>query len=192
MTTSRFQDHRSSRSHTGHSLILTSTWWHVCSWWATLVTSSLSSSLHNTGGLLPWTPPASTLILHISQSGLCLTLYDGQAFSAVSSHQLELKVWKVMCKMELFYSHKLLSISCYLNLAQRSGRILGCAIFSKCPMIKPMFLHSMCIGEIRSLAKFQVSSFNDLAWPPLLWIDLDIEKVIWNDLKVEFLTLSPS
>ena len=85
--------------------------------------SSLSSSLHNTGGLLPWTPPASTLILHISQSGLCLTLYDGQAFSAVSSHQLELKVWKVMCKMELFYSHKLLSISCYLNLAQRSGRM---------------------------------------------------------------------
>ena len=123
MTTSRFQDHRSSRSHTGHSLILTSTWWHVCSWWATLVTSSLSSSLHNTGGLLPWTPPASTLALHISQSGLCLTLYDGQAFSAVSSHQLELKVWKVMCKMELFYSHKLLSISCYLNLAQRSGRM---------------------------------------------------------------------
>ena len=78
--------------------------------------SSLSSSLHNTGGLLPWTPPASTLALHISQSGLCLTLYDGQAFSAVSSHQLELKVWKVMCKMESIYSHKLLSSSCYLNL----------------------------------------------------------------------------
>ena len=141
-------------------MVLTSKWWHVCSWWATLVTSLLPlHGLHH--------PPASTLALHISQSGLCLTLYDGQAFSVVSSHQLELKVWKVMCKMELFYSHKLLSISCYLNLAQRSGCILGCAIFSKCPMIKPMFLHSMCIGEIRSHAKFQVSSFKDLAWPPL-------------------------
>ena len=92
----------------------------------------------NTGHLLPlllitqhWRSVAmDSTSLHtrtphhdISQSGLCLTLNDGQAFSAVSSHQLELKVWKVMCKMELFYSHKLLSISCYLNLAQRSGRM---------------------------------------------------------------------
>ena len=48
-----------------------------------------------------------------------------------------------------------------------SDFILGCTIFSKCSQIKPTFLHSMCIGEIRSHAKFQVSSFNDLAWPPL-------------------------
>ena len=45
--------------------------------------------------------------------------------------------------------------------------LLGCTIFSKCSQIKPTFLHSMCIGEIWSHAKFQVSSFNDLAWPPL-------------------------
>ena len=44
---------------------------------------------------------------------------------------------------------------------------LGCTFFSKCSQIKPTFLHSMCIGEIWSHAKFQVSSFNDLAWPPL-------------------------
>ena len=45
--------------------------------------------------------------------------------------------------------------------------ILGCTIFSECSQIKPTFLHSMCIGEIRSHAKFQVSSFKDLSWPPL-------------------------
>ena len=45
--------------------------------------------------------------------------------------------------------------------------VLGCTIFSKCSHIKPMFLHSMCISEIRSHAKFQVSSFKDLTWPPL-------------------------
>ena len=46
---------------------------------------------------------------------------------------------------------------------------LGCTIFSKRSQIKPTFLHSMCmcIVEIRSHAKFQVSSFKDLSWPPL-------------------------
>ena len=50
----------------------------------------------------------------------------------------------------------------------KNGRyLLGCTIFSKCSQIKPTFLHSMCIAEIRSHAKFQVSSFKDLTWPPL-------------------------
>ena len=104
---------------TGHSLVLTSIWWHVCSWWATLVTSLLPFLLitqHWRSVAMDSTSLHTRTPHHdISQSGLCLTLNDGQAFSAVSSHQLELKVWKVMCKMESFYSHKLLSSSCYLN-----------------------------------------------------------------------------
>ena len=61
------------------------------------------------------------------------------------------------------------SYSCRISIYAmiESGRVLGCTIFSKCSQIKPTFLHSMCIGEIRSHAKFQVSSFKDLAWPPL-------------------------
>ena len=33
------------------------------------------------------------------------------------------------------------------------GLAVGCTIFSKCSQIKPMFLHSVCISEIRSHAK---------------------------------------
>ena len=39
--------------------------------------------------------------------------------------------------------------------------------FSKSSQIEPLFLYSMCMGEIRSHAKFQVSSFNILEWQPL-------------------------
>ena len=56
----------------------------------------------------------------------------------------------------------------YIRLFQADNvYVLGCTIFSKYSQIKPIFLHSMCIGEIRSHAKFQVSSFKDLTWPPL-------------------------
>ena len=62
--------------------------------------------------------------------------------------------------------------------------VLGWANFSKSSQIVPFFLYSMCMGKIRSHAKFQVSSFNIL--------NIDIEKVIQNDLKVVLLTLPPS
>ena len=38
------------------------------------------------------------------------------------------------------------------------GLAVGCTIFSKCSQIKPMFLHSMSIGEIRSHAKYQATT----------------------------------
>ena len=45
--------------------------------------------------------------------------------------------------------------------------LLGWANFSKSSQIEPLFLYSMCMGKIRSHAKFQVSSFNILKWQPL-------------------------
>ena len=45
--------------------------------------------------------------------------------------------------------------------------VLGWANFSKSSQIEPLFLYSMCMGKIRSHAKFQVSSFNILKWQPL-------------------------
>ena len=48
----------------------------------------------------------------------------------------------------------------YIRLFQADNvYVLGCTIFSKYSQIKPIFLHSMCIGEIRAHAKFQVPSF---------------------------------
>ena len=44
---------------------------------------------------------------------------------------------------------------------------VGWANFSKSSQIEPLFLYSMCMGKIRSYAKFQVSSFNILKWQPL-------------------------
>ena len=44
---------------------------------------------------------------------------------------------------------------------------IGWANFSKSSQIEPLFLYSMCMGKIRSHAKFQVSSFNILKWQPL-------------------------
>ena len=44
---------------------------------------------------------------------------------------------------------------------------LGWANFSKSSQIEPLFLYSMCMGKIRSHAKFQVSSFNILKRQPL-------------------------
>ena len=45
--------------------------------------------------------------------------------------------------------------------------LVGWANFSKSSQIEPLFLYSMCMGKIRSHAKFQVSSFNILKWQPL-------------------------
>ena len=59
------------------------------------------------------------------------------------------------------------SVYFYMDKSWFQTLTVGCTIFSKCSQIKPTFLHSNCIGEIRSHAKFQVSSFNDFAWPPL-------------------------
>ena len=41
---------------------------------------------------------------------------------------------------------------------QKGMCLLGWANFSKSSQIEPLFLYSMCMGEIRSHAKFQVPS----------------------------------
>ena len=83
-------------------------------------------------------------------------------------------IWtiKILKRYYSHYFHSLLTIYVDKNshkpdYNRTDSYTLGCTIFSKCSQIKPTFLHSMCIGEIRSHAKFQVSSFKDLAWPPL-------------------------
>ena len=55
-----------------------------------------------------------------------------------------------------------------INLVQTTvGLALCWANFSKSSQIEPLFLYSMCLGKIRSNAKFQVSSFNIVKWQPL-------------------------
>ena len=77
--------------------------------------------------------------------------------------------WKLFVDWAIDWCH-------YPTLYWRSGvkyfrklyhYVLGWANFSKSSQIKPLFLYSICMGKIRSHAKFQVSSSKDLTWPPL-------------------------
>jgi len=46
----------------------------------------------------------------------------------------------------------------YIRLFQADNvYVLGCTIFSGCSRIGPVFLHSMCMGEVGSHAGFQVT-----------------------------------
>ena len=61
---------------------------------------------------------------------------------------------------------------------------LGCIKIIFFSRIEPVFLYGMCIGHTRSHAKFQTSSLNDLAWPPLFvngsWPSRKSFKMTWK------------
>ena len=77
---------------------------------------------------------------------------------------------RVTYKEVVIYSYYIF-VSCHIFilyiLFRKNGQSLGWANFSKSSQIEPLFLYSMCMGKIRSHAKFQVSSFNILKWQPL-------------------------